>query len=782
MTQPPPEWVAREGRDLYLGDVIAHLRRYWHIVAIAAFASLIVAAVWSSLQVPIYRAGATLRIDDKPPSLPVLDELRSAREPGELGTEMAVLHSRSLAEEVVDSLALQVVLVEPRKVSRTDVFTVVRADRDAPGGEYIITRAGEDRVAVEDATTHAHVGEFRSAGPVRFQGVTLVLTPRGQSIAKLRLRVDAFEDALAGTVAGLDVSRIDRDANVILVRFEGPDRYLARDIPNLLVGRFLARRESERKFEARSTVKLLREQRDSVALQLTRAENELRGFRERAQVVDLATEAAAQVGKLTELQAERNTIAAERDAIAAMLADVRAGAQHGQPDDPSPYRRMLAFPTLLRNPAASELLRALGVVEDQRATLRTRRTAEDPDVRVLSARVEEIEQQVRSITETYVQGLSGQVASLDATLARSGQTLSRIPGKEVELARLQRSPKVLDEILSTLQTRLKQAEIAQAVPDARIRVVDLARLPRIPLRPNLKLDLALGLIIGLGLGTIVAVVYGAVHKTIRTMDDLKAVTRTPVLGMIPRMRPSGLVARARWAGLLPRSASVTYESPGPAAEAYRALRTCITYQGWAAGGKTLVFTSPRMGDGKTTSAMNTALALTQQGIRVLLVDADLRRGALHRAFGVRQAPGLAEILSDNYGSVEELLQHAVLNDTRLDFITSGAYPPNPAELLGSQTMAGLIACFKSDYDVVVFDTPPVNLVTDAAVLSPHADGIIVVARAGATGPEALEFAIERLESVRSRVLGVVLNAVDLRRDARSYGVEDYAAYYAGSSG
>jgi tyrosine-protein kinase Etk/Wzc len=782
MTLPSREWTPREGKDLYVGDLIAHLRRHWPIAGSVVVASLIIGWALSAIQRPTYRATASLRIDEKQPSLPVLNALAVPRVQGELETEMAVLHSRSLGEEVVDSLALQAVLLEPRRAARRDLFSDIRVERDAPGGDYIISHTSNGRVIVTDAVESVRVAEeFNPTDTLRFGGAAVVLSPLGRSEATIRLRIDSFEDALGALFTSLDVSRVDRDANVVLVRFDGQDRYLTRDVPNILVRRFLARREIERKFEARSTVKLLREQRDSVARQLTRAENELRAFREQSQSVDLPTEAAAQVGRLVDMQAERNTIAAERDAISSMLAQVKAADQNGRPDDPTPYRRMLAFPTLLRNPTASELLRALAVVEDQRASLRTRRTNDDPDVQVLSARVNELEQQVRAITETYLQGLSSQVTSLDATLARSGQNLARIPGKEVQFARLQRGPKVLDEILSALQSRLKEAEIAQAVPDARIRVIDLARLPQTTLRPNTKLNLAVALIIGLGLGAVFAIAYGVFDKSIRTLEDLKALTDVPILGFIPQMRHR-ITARGRWATRLRRPTHVAYEAPGPAAEAYRALRTNITHRWCVGGGRTLMFTSPRVGDGKTTSAVNTALALTQQGRRVLLIDADLRRGAVHRAFGVSQSPGLAEILTDHYSSIEDLLQHAMINDAKLDFVTSGAYPKNPAELLGSRVMADLVARLKTEYDVVVFDTPPVNLVTDAVVLGPEVDGIIVVTRAGATRAEALEFAVDRLHSVRSRIVGVVLNGVDFRRDARSYGIEDYAAYYAESSG
>jgi len=751
------------------------------VAAVVIVVSVAIGVASSVIQTPTYRAGATLRIDEKQPALPVLDALERPRSEGELPTEMAVLHSRSLMERVVDSLALQAVLLEPRKTPRRDLFGEISVERDAPAGEYVISRAANGRFIIGDNVSGVRVGEFHPESRMQFRGVSLVLSPLGRSESNIRLRVDSFEDALAGAFANLDVSRVDREANLVLVRYDGTDRYLTRDVPNALVRNFLARREDERKFETRSTVKLLREQRDSVALQLARAENELRSFRERVRAVDLATEAAAQVGDVVKVEAERNTIAAERDAISAMLADVSAAPKSGRPGEPSPYRRMLAFPTLLKNPAASELLRSLGVIEDQRASLRTRRTAEDPDVKVLSARVDEIEDQVRSIAETYVQGLSKQVATLDTQLARSGQNLARIPGKEVEYARLQRGPKVLDEILSALQTRLKEAEIAQDVPDARIRVVDLAAVPRIPVRPNLKLNLAVALIIGCGLGAAAAVLYGALHKTIRTPDDLKVVTGGPVLGLIPHMRSGRVSAHRRWTALLRGPAHAALESRGPAAEAYRALRTNITHRGLVSGGRSLLFTSPRVGDGKTTSSINTALALTQQGLQVLLVDADLRRGTLHRAFGVRQAPGLAEILTDQYSSIEELLQHAFADDAKLDFITSGAFPPNPAELLGSPAMTSLLGRLKHEYDVVVFDSPPVNLVTDAVVLGAHADGIIIVTRAGSTAPEALEFALERLHSVQSRVIGAVLNDIDFRRDVRSYGIEDYAAYYAGSS-
>jgi capsular exopolysaccharide synthesis family protein len=208
----------------------------------------------------------------------------------------------------------------------------------------------------------------------------------------------------------------------------------------------------------------------------------------------------------------------------------------------------------------------------------------------------------------------------------------------------------------------------------------------------------------------------------------------------------------------------------PAAEAYRSLRTNITFSRPTSAPKALVFTSPMPGDGKSTTAANMALVLSQQGGRVLLVDADMRRGTLDEVFRETREPGLSNVLVGAVGLDDAIRTLEMEPDHTMDFITSGTRPPNPAELLSSEPMGRFLSEVNERYDTVVFDAPPLNVVTDAALLGTRTDGVVLVARAGVTEQESLEFAVSQIERVRALLLGTVLNGVDERRQLY-YGVK-----------
>jgi capsular exopolysaccharide synthesis family protein len=188
------------------------------------------------------------------------------------------------------------------------------------------------------------------------------------------------------------------------------------------------------------------------------------------------------------------------------------------------------------------------------------------------------------------------------------------------------------------------------------------------------------------------------------------------------------------------------------------------------------------GDGKSTSAANLAITLAQQGQRVLLVDADLRRGLLNNLFDLPRDPGLSNVLLAGT-PIETAVRDVDLGaGGSFSFLGTGTLPPNPAELLGSEKMRVLIAELEQRYDAILFDSPPLNLVTDAALLGTACDGVVIVSRAGVTTATGLAYAIDQLRAVRAPVLGAVLNDVDFKRDMRYYGeYKSYGAYQAYAS-
>lgn len=778
--------------ELDLRQIWIVLRRRRVLILTCLAVALGVVSAITFRTVPVYEAATAIRIDTKESPLSGLDIFRSVGTASEVATEMEVLRTRTLAEAVIDSLGLRLHLVEPRRIPRSRIFDYARIAPHAPEAEYTLEREGENRFGLRNRETGEVLGSYGPGERIDVDGAVLVLAPDAVEHRKIRFSILARGDAVHAFQSATTVTRPNREANIVVVRHQSPDTELVQIVPNTLADLFIAQRRELRKTEARSTIDFLQEQIDTLSQQLLGAEDALQRFREGGQIVSLQTEASEQVRELTQLQAQRNQLDAERAALEALLAEVRALAP--EPGGPSPYRRLIGFPSLFRNQAASALLQSLTTVENERTELLKRRTFKDPDVQILTARIYELEEQLRVIAVTYLQGLTNQVVSLDATLRNFGNELAKIPAKEVQLARLARQTTVLEEIYTLLQTRLKEAEIAEAAEDVSVRVVDPAVAPTRPVKPRKMLNLLLGGMLGLMIGIGAAFVREFTDIAVRTREEVEEIAAVPVLGMIPRIRGVGRAsangrraARRAGRGESPM-ANGTFEARliagrdprNSISEAYRSLRTNLSFANPDRTPKTLVFTSALPGDGKSTSSANLAVTLAQQGLRCLLVDADLRRGTLHSVLGVAREPGLANVLVGR-AELEDVIQTVELDGAaRLDFIPCGPFPPNPAELLGHDAMRALLERLSGAYDAVILDAPPLAAVTDAALLSANADGVVVVVRAAKTPRDALALAMEQLRNVRAPVLGAILNDVDFDRDGY-YGGYGYYQYYDGAS-
>jgi tyrosine-protein kinase Etk/Wzc len=518
----------------------------------------------------------------------------------------------------------------------------------------------------------------------------------------------------------------------------------------------------------------------SYETELRGAEEQLRTFRERNQVVSLTDEASEQVKRLAELQAQRDALRSERDALAELLAQTNGGAATGS--QTAAYRQLSSFPVFLSNQAVQNILQSLTELENERAKLLVQRTAENLDVQGVNQRIRELELQLYQIAVNYHRSLDSQVASVESALGRFGAQLEEIPAREVQFARLSREQTLLAEIYNLLHTRLKEAELKEAVEPGNVQTIDTALVPDRPISPRPLRNLAMALVGGLVLGMVGALTRETMDTKVRSKEDVHALSGgMPVLGTIPRIQmdaapgSNGNGKRVRVPKIVSlspdeflRERLVTQHDPqSPAAEAYRALRTSITFAGVGRNTQALVVTSAMPGDGKSTSSSNLAIAFTQQGLRTLLIDADLRRGLLHKVFDMPQDPGLTHVLMGR-AALDDAIRDTGVGpaDTPLHFLPAGVFPPNPAELLGSERMRVLVADLRKRYDILVFDAPPLNLVTDASVLGTITDATLLVARAGVTDRRALHHAAAQLHQLGSSVSGIVLNDFD---SGKAYG-------------
>ncbi len=298
----------------------------------------------------------------------------------------------------------------------------------------------------------------------------------------------------------------------------------------------------------------------------------------------------------------------------------------------------------------------------------------------------------------------------------------------------------------------------------RLSVVQEPEVPTVPTSPNSKLNAALGLMLGLALGVGYALLRSALDTKIRGERDIERITDAPVLGGIvfdPKAKQRPLI--------------VHQDATSPRAESFRTLRTNLQFLDAGRTERSFVITSSIQSEGKSTTAANLAITLADAGARVLLVGADLRRPKAGKYLGIESAVGLTDVL---IGRVD--LETAVQRWGRSELfvLPAGAIPPNPSELLGSSLMESLIARLDSEFDIVLYDAPPLLPVTDAAVLARLVGGTVLIVAAGrAHGPQ-VESAIQALETVGAPLSGVVLTMLPSKGpDAYGYGRYGYSYQY-----
>jgi len=711
-------------------------------VILAVFLTVLIATIlYTKLSPPVYQANCQVLLNsNEQKSAIFLDAARTDGMKNITQNELAILNSRVLADSVADRLRHMQYL----DAAHMEMMPIVQPSQDQPGNEPI---ASLDMVS-------ARVQAAVDFDPVRDSDI-IKISSKSKNPKEAALLANTYAEAY-------------RDRNIYMSR---------------------TRSRSFREFlesQARDKKKSLEE-----------TEVSLQNYMEHQGIVSLDDESKRLIDQLASLEAKRD----ETDITLRQMQNTLASYQEQLPQQETNVARVVgeASDTYIRQMqeqlARLEVQRDVTVVQNPSSVGRE----------MLNERVKEIDQQIAALrlklqkrtddflrtltpaqgtaadaagylksvkqkiieTAIEVQALQSKKAALNESIRDYESKFDRIPGKSVGLARLQRSRLSNEKLYLMVEEKFNEANITEQSNIGYVEIIEAAKIPRLPSSPQPLVNLAIGVIMGLVFGILAVFMKEFFDVRLQTPEDLKRhgfnplATITNMDAEISRLGGAKFTAKDKAVD----SHLITLSFPfSSVAESYRQMRTNLQFARVGHPVRTVLFTSPAPGEGKSTTACNLGVAFAQTGKKVLLVDADLRRPTLDQKFSVKRIPGLSEVLTQE-ARFQDVVQTTKVEN--LHVLASGDIPPNPAETLGSDQMRDFVEMVTRLYDVVLFDSSPVLAVTDPAVVSTMVDGTVFVVSAAKTRAQELEQAAEIIEGVGGKAIGVVMNNFD---PVKAYGI------------
>ena len=428
----------------------------------------------------------------------------------------------------------------------------------------------------------------------------------------------------------------------------------------------------------------------------------------------------------------------------------------------------------------SDLESKLAELRQRRTLLLVDATEEAPEIKELDPQIRELEAQVKNLrnekTSTLLTNLEtrfrealGKEQALRKSFEQQrSQTLTQNEAA-INYRIIQQEIATNKTLLDNLLQRSKENDVIMASKPNNVSIIDYAIPPDGPVGPNRSRTVFMALCLSLGLGVGLALLLEYLDDSVHSTEDVERLLHLPALAVIPSMKGTGKYRLLAAAGSLQKRNGDGVDRPelllnvdgqSSLAESYRHLRTSVLLSTAGRAPKSLLVTSSLPGEGKTTTAVNTAITLAQTGSRVVVLDADMRRPRLRSIFGFSERPGLSSILSSEI--TDEAMLATVSRDptTGLRVLTSGPVPPNPAELLGSEQMRRLLNVLEAVFDHIVIDSPPISSFTDGVLISSMVDGVLLVVHGGKSSRHVVRRSRQLLQDVGAKIFGVVLNKVN----------------------
>jgi len=696
-------------------------RAKWRILALAVLVSALTVFVVLNMK-PIFSSRATLLIEAEQAKAVKIDEvygINSAQQEYYL-TQFEILKSRTIAETVIEKMNL------------------------AANPEFI-----------PEKSLRSHIKDL-----LPFLTTERVQeTPEQKAFRKRERLVNEFISRLS-----IDPVRKTQLVNIV---FEANDPQLAADIANAIGEAYIDSQLAAKMGITQKASDWLGGRLGELRLQLDTSEKALQEFRLREGLVDVAGVRSLGSQELERLGQEVTQMRTKKAQIDSFARVIR---QYGTDN----LERLESMPEVTSHPGVQNVKRELISAERKVSELSKIYGPKHPKLLAAKSELASVQQSLRDQIRRLLAGMTEEantidqnLASLESEMARAKGQYQDLSGKEAEYQRLVREVETNRQLFNTFMARQKETEVTGDFNAAVARFTDRAVPGVEPIKPKRTLIVILAFIAAVGFGIVVAFVMDALNDTIKNTRDVETVLQQRALGVVPKVEGKKQLTEV--------NRTFFSQDNRQFAESVRSIRTSLSLLGLERPLQVLMVTSSLPEEGKSTVSSNLAFGFRQLE-SVLLIDADMRKPTIAKRFGIPAfQPGLA-----NYLSGTETLDACIVKDeqSNVDIMPAGSIPMNPLELLSSPALAELLTQLRGRYQKIIIDTPPVQAVSDALVVSTQTDAALVVVKADYTRSGIVQLSLSKLINAHARVVGVVLNDLDMKLAERYYGNMGYYKYYA----
>ena len=748
--------------EIDLKEVFKTIFRYKYSIIFITLLFMIGSAVFAYIKPNVYSASSTIELmEDNKKSGDPADFMLQAFDGGgaNVDNEIEVIKSRFLAQKAFSYLNLKTRYFTTKNFRRTELYkdspfvvTSSFIDDLAYGKKFILTPIDKEsfNLTIEPISPYNIRGLLKTAGILPMEPADKIVYNKTHkygeiineefftlNVKKVHALTNAkYSFSFMSNIElyeffkeNISVSQISKKATILKLSFEDSSSLRAKEILNAVHDAYVDQEISQKTKEANLTLTFIDRQLDSINARLKKSETKLEDFKEKNQVVGLGEQAIQTTEQLSEYEARLEEIQTELNILSNLNQYIKTNQD---------LTGLTIGSVNFADPALGALVTSLQEEANNRSSLLVDFTELHPDVVKANQNISRLKRSIKGALKNNIRQLSQRKASFKKVIAKFNKSIASLPKQEKELSRLTRHFGIDEKIYSFLLEKKAETAILQSSTISNSRLLDSAIEMEKPIKPKRTLIVLVGIILGMIIGLALAFLREFMNNTVKNSDEVEKLSSIPIYGIIPTNK------NKKTAKLVD--------------EAYRAIRTNLQFLPNHDTSNIISITSSVSGEGKTTIASNLAKILGQANKKVIVLDLDLRKSSVHLEFDIPNNIGISNYLTDQ-NTLDEVIVN--IENTNVDVITTGTLPPNPSELILTDKMKDLVSILKEIYDYVIFDTPPVGLVTDALILMNYADIALLVARASYTRKEFIKN-LDRLAQEHSQhTFGMILNGVEI---------------------